>query len=114
MVSTASLLLPASTCFKIRWFKEPIYLLLGREDVNSNLAMSEKIITSYEKILTSADHSLGWKPRQRRLEPCHTLASDYLSRGAKQKARETLATLLNLWEGRRSQIPYLRRPGPNS
>jgi hypothetical protein len=54
--------------------------------LTSNLAMSEKIITSYEKILASADHSLGWEPRQRRLEPCYTLASDYLSRGAKQKS----------------------------
>ncbi len=43
----------------------------------------EKTIASYEKILTSADHSLGWEPPQRWLEARYTLASDYLSRGEK-------------------------------
>jgi hypothetical protein len=43
----------------------------------------EKTIASDGKILTSADHSLGWEPQQRWLEDCYPLASDYLWRGEK-------------------------------
>lgn len=69
----------------------------------------EKAITSYEKILSSADDSLGWEPQQRWLEAHYTLALDYSSRGEKQKARETLATLLNLWKDADSNLPLLKK-----
>lgn len=69
----------------------------------------EKAITSYEKILSSTDNSLGWEPQQRWLEAHYTLALDYSSRGEKQKARETLATLLNLWKDADSNLPLLKK-----
>ena len=69
----------------------------------------EKAITSYEKMLTSADRSLGWEPQQRWLGARYTLALDYASRGDKQKARETLATLLNLWKDADPDLPLLKK-----
>jgi len=66
-------------------------------------------VASYEKMLSSIDPSLGWEPQQRWLEARYTLALDYSSRGEKQKARETLATLLNLWKDADSNLPLLRQ-----
>lgn len=58
----------------------------------------DQAIASYEKMFSAAERSLGWEPQQRWLVARYTLASDYSSRGDKQKARDTLATLLNLWK----------------
>ena len=68
----------------------------------------EKAIAAYEKMLTLTDRSLGWEPQQRWLEARYTLASDYASRGEKQKARETLETLLNLWKDADPSLVILR------
>jgi DNA-binding winged helix-turn-helix (wHTH) protein/tetratricopeptide (TPR) repeat protein len=68
----------------------------------------EKAITSYEKTLTSRERSLSWEPQQRWLEARYTLALDYASRGDKQKARETLATLLNLWKDADANLLLLK------
>jgi eukaryotic-like serine/threonine-protein kinase len=69
----------------------------------------EKAIAAYEKMLSSTDRSLGWEPQQRWLEARYTLASDYASRGEKQKARETLETLLNLWKDADPNLPLLKQ-----
>ncbi len=69
----------------------------------------DKAISSYEKMLSSTDHSLGWEPQQRWLEARYTLALDYSSRGDKQKAREMLATLLNLWKDADANLPLLKQ-----
>jgi DNA-binding winged helix-turn-helix (wHTH) protein/tetratricopeptide (TPR) repeat protein len=69
----------------------------------------ENAIACYEKMFNSADRSLGWEPQQRWLEARYTLASDYASRGDKQKARDTLATLLNLWKDADPNLPLLRK-----
>jgi DNA-binding winged helix-turn-helix (wHTH) protein/tetratricopeptide (TPR) repeat protein len=69
----------------------------------------EKAITSYEKMFSSHDLSLSWEPQQRWLEARYTLALDYLSRGEKQKARESLATLLNLWKDADPDLPLLKK-----
>jgi cytochrome c-type biogenesis protein CcmH/NrfG len=53
------------------------------------------------------DLPLGWEPQQRWLEARYTLAVDYASRGDKQKARETLATFLNLWKNADPGLPIL-------
>jgi eukaryotic-like serine/threonine-protein kinase len=58
----------------------------------------DQAIASYEKMFSSPERSLGWEPQQRWLVARYTLASDYASRGDKQKARDTLAVLLNLWK----------------
>jgi tetratricopeptide (TPR) repeat protein len=58
----------------------------------------DQTVASYEKVFSAADLSLGWEPQRRWLVARYTLASDYASRGEKQKARDTLAALLNLWK----------------
>jgi cytochrome c-type biogenesis protein CcmH/NrfG len=52
---------------------------------------------------------LSWEPQQRWLEAHYTLAVDYSSRGDKQKAREVLATLLNLWKDADPDLPLLKQ-----
>jgi eukaryotic-like serine/threonine-protein kinase len=69
----------------------------------------EKAITCYEKTLTLLERSISWEPQQRWLEVRYTLALDYSSRGDKQKARETLATLLNLWKDADPDLPLLKQ-----
>jgi eukaryotic-like serine/threonine-protein kinase len=69
----------------------------------------EKAITSYEKMLSSRDLSLSWEPQQRWLEARYLLALDYASRGDKQKACKTLATLLNLWKDADPNLPLLKQ-----
>jgi eukaryotic-like serine/threonine-protein kinase len=68
----------------------------------------DKAIASYENMLNSTNSPLGWEPQQRWLEARYTLALDYSSRGDKQKARETLATLLNLWKDADPNLPLLK------
>src|SRR5580692_4041990 len=72
------------------------------EDVKEALAY-------YEKMLNSADRGLGWEPQQRWLEARYWLALDYSSLGEKQKARETLATLLDRWKGADASLPLLKK-----
>jgi tetratricopeptide (TPR) repeat protein len=72
---------------------------------------SERIddaVDSYEKMLNLTDLPLGWEPQQRWLEARYALAMDYSARGEKQKARETLAALLNLWKNADPNLPLLR------
>jgi len=69
----------------------------------------EKAIAAYENILRAPDLSLSWEPQQRSLEARYTLALDYSSRGDKQKARETLAPLLNLWKDADANLPLLKK-----
>jgi eukaryotic-like serine/threonine-protein kinase len=70
---------------------------------------TEKAIAAYEKMFTLTDRSLGWEPQQRWLEARYTMALDYASRGEKQKARETLETLLNLWKDADPNLPLLKQ-----
>jgi tetratricopeptide (TPR) repeat protein len=69
----------------------------------------EEAVSSYEKMFGSSDRALGWEPQQRWLEARYTLALDYSSRGDKQRARETLATLLNLWKDADPSLPLLKQ-----
>ena len=69
----------------------------------------DEAVASYEKMLSSIDPSLGWEPQQRWLEARYALALDYSSRGDKQKARETLATLLNLWKNADPNLHLLKQ-----
>jgi len=69
----------------------------------------DEAVAMYEKMLSSNDRSLSWEPQQRWLEARYTLALDYASRGDKQKARETLATFLNLWKDADANLPLLKQ-----
>jgi eukaryotic-like serine/threonine-protein kinase len=69
----------------------------------------DKAMASYERMFASTDRALSWEPQQRWLEARCTLASDYLSLGEKQKARETLTALLNLWKNADPDLPLLKK-----
>ncbi|MGC1089893.1 MAG: hypothetical protein WA894_15750, partial [Candidatus Acidiferrum sp.] len=69
----------------------------------------DEAVATYEKMLGLTDLPLGWEPQQRWLEARYFLALDYSSRGDKQKARETLAALLNLWKDADSNLPLLKQ-----
>jgi tetratricopeptide (TPR) repeat protein len=69
----------------------------------------DEAVAIYENMFSSNEKSLSWEPQQRWLEARYTLALDYASRGYKQKARETLATLLNLWKDADSNLPLLKQ-----
>jgi len=67
----------------------------------------DQAIATFQKMLRSTGGSLSWEPQQRWLVARYTLASDYSSRGDKQKARDTLATLLTLWKNADPDLPTL-------
>ena len=69
----------------------------------------DKAIAAYENMLRPPDLGLSWEPQQRWLEARYTLALDYSSRGDKQKARETLAPLLNLWKDADPTLPLFKQ-----
>jgi tetratricopeptide (TPR) repeat protein len=69
----------------------------------------DEAVASYEKMLKLSDPPLGWEPQQRWLKSRYTLALDYSWRGENQKARETLATLLNLWKDADPDLPLLKQ-----
>jgi len=66
-------------------------------------------IISYEGMLNAPERALGWEPQQRWIEARFLLASDYLSRGEKQKAREALSPLLSLWANADANLPLRKR-----
>jgi eukaryotic-like serine/threonine-protein kinase len=67
----------------------------------------DQAVNTFQKMLSSTGGSLSWEPQQRWLEARYTLASNYSSRGDKQKARDTLATLLTLWKNADPDLPTL-------
>ena len=64
---------------------------------------------SYEKMFTLTELQFGWEPQQRWLEARYALAHDYSSRGERQKAHETLASLLNLLKNADPNLPLMKR-----
>jgi tetratricopeptide (TPR) repeat protein len=67
----------------------------------------DQAVASYQKMLNFTGPSLSWEPQQRWLIARYALATDYSSRGDNQKARDTLATLLNLWKNADPDLPTL-------
>lgn len=69
----------------------------------------DNVITSYQRILDDRYSLLSWEPQHRWLEAHLVLAAAYLSRGEKQKARETLAAFLALWKDADPDLPVLKQ-----
>ena len=69
----------------------------------------DRAIPAYESLLGAPERGLGWEPQQRWVEARYTLAEDYLARGDRQKARETLEALLKLWKDADADLPLLKR-----
>jgi len=71
---------------------------------------TDQAITWYEKLQAiSGGGAASWEPQEHWLASYSTLASDYASRGEKQKARATLATFLNLWKDADPNLPLLKQ-----
>jgi DNA-binding winged helix-turn-helix (wHTH) protein/tetratricopeptide (TPR) repeat protein len=71
---------------------------------------TDQAIAWYEKLMAvPGGGAASWEPQQHWLAAYSTLASDYASRGEKQKARETLAIFLNLWKDADSNLPLLKQ-----
>jgi lipopolysaccharide biosynthesis regulator YciM len=70
---------------------------------------TDQAILWYEKLTSEPVRALSWEPQQRWLEARYTLASDYSSRGDKQKARKMLVTLLDLWKDADPSLPLLKQ-----
>lgn len=66
-------------------------------------------IAMFERTLQPPNLSISWEPQQLWLEARYTLAMDYSSRGEKQKARDTLGALLNLWKDADPNLPLLKQ-----
>ena len=67
----------------------------------------DQAVATFQKMLSSPGGSLSWEPQQRWLVARYTLATDYSSRGDNQKARDTLSTLLTLWNNADPDLPTL-------
>lgn len=70
---------------------------------------SEKAIASYEELFKTPERALGWEPQQRWLEDHYLLARDYLEKGQRDKARQALAVLLNLWKDADPNLPLVKK-----
>jgi DNA-binding winged helix-turn-helix (wHTH) protein/tetratricopeptide (TPR) repeat protein len=66
-------------------------------------------ITWYDKFLTQRDDSIGWEPQQLWLAAHCTLAADYLAKGDREKAKQNLSQLLNLWKEADPGLPLLKQ-----
>jgi eukaryotic-like serine/threonine-protein kinase len=71
---------------------------------------SERAIASYQQFLAiPRGGAASWEPQQRWLAAYDTLAQDYLSRGERNKANQTLAILLGLWKDADANLPLYKQ-----
>jgi tetratricopeptide (TPR) repeat protein len=59
---------------------------------------TDDAIAWYKKLLSQPQDSIGWEPQQSWLAAHCTLATDYLAKGDREKAKQSLSQLLNLWK----------------
>ncbi|MGB7285172.1 MAG: winged helix-turn-helix domain-containing protein [Candidatus Acidiferrum sp.] len=62
-------------------------------------------ISWYEKLLSLPARAIGWEPQQAWLAAHCTLAEDYLARGDREKAKQTVDRLLDLWKDADPNLP---------
>ncbi len=70
---------------------------------------SDDAITWYEKLLNEEPDSIGWEPQQPWMAAHCTLAADYLAKGDRQRAEQTLSQLLNLWKDADTSLLLLKQ-----
>jgi eukaryotic-like serine/threonine-protein kinase len=66
-------------------------------------------ITWYEKLIGLQNRAIGWETQQLWLAAHSTLAADYLARGDREKARQTIGQLLDLWKGADPELPLRKQ-----
>jgi len=58
----------------------------------------EDAITWYEKLLSLQIRAIGWEPQQLWLAAHCTLTNDYLAKGNREEAKQTIGRLLDFWK----------------
>jgi eukaryotic-like serine/threonine-protein kinase len=66
-------------------------------------------ITWYENFLNQGREPIAWEPQQPWLAAHCTLAADYLSKGDREKAKQILSQLLNLWKDADSNLLLMKQ-----
>jgi DNA-binding winged helix-turn-helix (wHTH) protein/tetratricopeptide (TPR) repeat protein len=70
---------------------------------------TDDAINWYEKFLRIPNKAIGWEPQQLWLAAHCTLASDYLAKGDRKKAKQTIGHLLDLWKDADPSLPLLKQ-----
>lgn len=66
-------------------------------------------IAWYEKLLGQQNRAISWETQQLWLVAHVTLASDYLAKGDRQKTKQTLDRLLDLWKDADPDLPLRKK-----
>ncbi|MGC2530926.1 MAG: tetratricopeptide repeat protein, partial [Candidatus Acidiferrum sp.] len=66
-------------------------------------------ITWYEKLIGLQNRAIGWETQQLWLAAHVTLAADYLAKGDREKAKQTIGRLLNLWKDADPNLRLLKQ-----
>jgi DNA-binding winged helix-turn-helix (wHTH) protein/tetratricopeptide (TPR) repeat protein len=67
-------------------------------NANQQAGKTDDAIAWYEKFLSLPNHAISWEPQQLWLAAHVTLAADYLAKGDREKAKQTINPLLDLWK----------------
>ena len=68
---------------------------------------TDDAIAWYETLMGLRYRALGWEPQQLWLAAHATLAADYAAKGDREKAKQTIGQLLDLWKDADPDIPIL-------
>jgi DNA-binding winged helix-turn-helix (wHTH) protein/tetratricopeptide (TPR) repeat protein len=63
----------------------------------------------YEKFVSQDNDAIAWEPQQLWLAAHCTLAADYLAKGDREKAKQTLNQLLSLWKDADPGLPLMKQ-----
>jgi len=66
-------------------------------------------VPAFEQFLRHQNRAMLWEPQQRWLEAHYTVAADYLAQGDREKAKNNLGQLLDLWKEADSNLPLLKK-----
>ncbi len=70
---------------------------------------TDEAIAWYEKFLSQPNKAIGWEPQQLWLAAHVTLANDYLASGNRERAKETIGHLIDLWKDADTSLPLLKQ-----
>ena len=70
---------------------------------------TDDAITWYEKLLSLQNRAMGWETQQLWLAAHGTLAADYLAKGEREKAKQTIGRLLELWSDADPDLPLRKK-----
>ncbi|MGC1417135.1 MAG: hypothetical protein WA817_17735, partial [Candidatus Acidiferrum sp.] len=69
----------------------------------------DEAIAGYEKLMGLQYRAIEWETQQLWLAAHITLAADYLAKGDREKAKQTIGRLLNLWKDADPNLRLLKQ-----